>query len=70
MDEQKEIHGDASVRLLPARFVPMTSDERAAAIAALAALLAYAHRNNVEEPLGDDVCSTADQTSTMEEPAA
>ncbi len=62
---------NADVRLLPARVVGMTDDERAAAVEAMAALLAHARpRPVLEGGRGGDVCLTAAPTPTTEEPPA
>ena len=59
---------EPAVRLLPARFVPMTGEQRTAAVAAMAALLAHARRAVLEGERGDDVCLTPTPTSTTEGP--
>ena len=43
---------EPAVRLLPARHLPMTADQRAAAVAAMAALLAHARRTRLEDTEG------------------
>ena len=59
---------EPAVRLLPARYVPMTPKQRATAVAAMAALLAHARRAVLEGDRGDDVCLTSTPTSTREGP--
>ena len=57
-----------AVRLLPARYVAMSNEQRAAAVSAMAALLAHARRAVLEGERGDDVCLTPTPTSTTEGP--
>lgn len=59
---------EPAVRLLPARYVPMTDDQRAVAIEAMTALLAHARRAVLEGQRGDAVCLTPTSTSTTEGP--
>lgn len=59
---------DDAVRLLPARYLPMTAGQRAAAVAAMAALLAHARCIQLEGERGGDVCLTS-ADSTEGQPA-
>ena len=63
---------DADVRLAAARYVPMTPQQREAAVAAMAALLAHARRRRavLEGAHGDDVCLSAEPTTDDSEGAA
>lgn len=63
-----EDNRDDAVRLLPARYVPMTAGQRAAAVAAMAALLAHARRIALEGGREDDVCLTATDTTEGQQP--
>ncbi len=63
---------DADVRIAAARYVPMTPEQREAAVAAMAALLAHARRRwaVLEGSTGDDVCLSVDPTTDDSEGAA
>ena len=63
-----EDNRDAAVRLLPARYVPMTAGQLVAAVAAMAALLAHARCIRLEGERGGDVCLTS-ADSTEGQPA-
>lgn len=68
MPRTTEDGDEPAVRLLPARYVAMSNDQRAAAVAAMAALLAHARRPVLEGHRGDDVCLAPTPTSTTEGP--
>lgn len=68
MPRTTEDNRDAAVRLLPARYVPMTAGQRAAAVAAMAALLAHARRIALEGERGGDVCLTATDSTEGSQP--
>ena len=65
MPQRTENDSESPLQLTAARFVVMTSDERAAAIQAMAQLLAHAQDRAALEGLHeDDVSLSAEPTST------
>lgn len=70
--DQPAADADADVRLAVARYVPMTPEQREAAVTAMAALLAHARRRRavLEGARGDDVCLSAEPTTDDSEGAA
>lgn len=59
---------EPALRLLHARYLPMTIQQRGEAVAAIAALLAHSRRLALEGERGDDVCLTPPPTATTEGP--
>lgn len=57
---------EPALRLLHVRYLPMTTQQRGEAVAAIAALLAHSRRLARER--GDDVCLTPQPTATTEGP--